>query len=170
MKENFDKALFFVITDEGGYVNDLADRGGETNMGISKKAYPNEDIENMTIERAGEIYHSDYWTPIQGDVLPSGVDYVTFDSAVNHGPKNAGIFLQRSVSRAGKKIAVDGLIGSVTTKLVLECDRQGLITDILRERDIFYQKIVAHDLSQEKFFKGWMNRLARVAVNARTFL
>jgi len=170
MKESFEKSLRFVLADEGGYVNDLADKGGETNMGISKRAYPNEDIKNITIERVGEIYREDYWDKIKGDSLPAGVDYVTFDSAVNHGPKNAGIFLQRAVNRAGKKIAVDGSIGPVTAKIVWECDRQGLIADILRERDIFYKKIIARDLSQAKFERGWMNRIARVAVNSREFV
>ena len=169
MKENFDKSLRFVLADEGGYVNDSADKGGETNMGISKRAYPNEDIKNMTIERAGEIYREDYWDKIKGDTLPAGVDYVTFDSAVNHGPRNAGIFLQRAVNRAGRKLAVDGSIGPITIQTVQGCDRQGLITDIIRERDVFYRKIVANDPSQDWFFRGWMNRLTKVTVNVREF-
>ena len=170
MKKNFEKSLRFVLADEGGYVNDSADKGGETNMGISKRAYPNEDIKNMTIERAGEIYREDYWDKIKGDSLPAGVDYVTFDSAVNHGPKNAGIFLQRALNRMGAGLIVDGSIGPKTLNAIGRINGRPLIADILRERDIFYMKIVAQDLTQERFAKGWVNRLARVAVNSREFV
>ncbi|MBI5843910.1 MAG: hypothetical protein HZB23_04475 [Deltaproteobacteria bacterium] len=45
---------------EGGYVNDPADPGGETRFGISRRAYPNEDIKALTRERAAEIYYRDY--------------------------------------------------------------------------------------------------------------
>jgi lysozyme family protein len=43
------------------YVNDPQDPGGETKFGISKRAYPNLDIRNLTIGHASEIYLSDYW-------------------------------------------------------------------------------------------------------------
>ena len=49
---NFDAAMAEVFSHEGGYVNDPRDPGGETNMGISKRSYPNEDIRGMTRERA----------------------------------------------------------------------------------------------------------------------
>ena len=169
MRENFDKALAFVLADEKGYSDDSADRGKETNMGISKKAHPDEDIKNMTIERATEIYYSEYWMPVRADELPSGVDYVVFDSAVQHGPRNAGIFLQRALNRMMAGLTVDGIIGSKTLDMVRH-NGGILITDILRERDIFYSKIVAKDPTQERFTRGWRNRLSQVTVNARTFV
>jgi hypothetical protein len=46
---------------EGGYVNDPQDPGGETNMGISKRSYPNEDIKNLTRDEAIAIYYRDFW-------------------------------------------------------------------------------------------------------------
>jgi lysozyme family protein len=55
MKDNFDKALSFVLSWEGGYSNDPDDPGGETNFGISKRSYPNENIKDMTKERASEL-------------------------------------------------------------------------------------------------------------------
>ena len=56
MKSNFDRCMNEVFAHEGGYVNDPHDTGGETNMGISKRAYPHEDIKGMTRARAAEIY------------------------------------------------------------------------------------------------------------------
>ena len=49
---NFDDAFVKLIGFEGGYVNNPADPGGETKYGISRRAYPGEDIANMTVERA----------------------------------------------------------------------------------------------------------------------
>ena len=169
MKENFEKSLSFVLESEGGYSDDKVDKGGPTNRGISQKAYPGEDIKNMTIERATEIYLKDYWMPIKGDELPSGVDYVVFDSAVNHGPGTAVKFLQKAANRMMAGLTVDGIIGSKTLDMVKH-NGSILITDILRERDIFYSKIVAIDPTQERFMRGWRLRLSQVTVNARTLV
>ena len=50
----------YVMPNEGGYVNNKNDRGGETNMGITKKFYPDEDIKNLTRERANAIIYRDF--------------------------------------------------------------------------------------------------------------
>lgn len=58
---DFSKAIDFVLDNEGGYSNNPADPGGETNFGISKRAYPYLDIKNLTREEAITIYQRDYW-------------------------------------------------------------------------------------------------------------
>lgn len=90
---SFDQALKFVLEREGGYVNDAADPGGETNLGISKRAYPNLDIRNLTPELAGMIYRSDYWNAAGCDALTPGMALVVFDSAVNVGVARAKAWL-----------------------------------------------------------------------------
>jgi hypothetical protein len=81
----FRKALEFTLKWEGGYVNDPSDPGGETKWGISKRAYPNLDIYNLTPEMAATIYYRDYFVPSGAvDVgLPDCI--VVFDTAVNVG-------------------------------------------------------------------------------------
>lgn len=188
MKENFDKSLRFVLADEGKFSDIPADKGGPTSLGITLKTLMDYhahfdygdfdrdgdiDIDDIRLldepEEASPIYRKWFWNAVKGDDLPVGVDYVTFDSAVNHGPKNAGIFLQRAVNRLKLILRIDGVIGPVTIQNALGRDRQILIADTLRERDIFYRKIVAQDPIQEKFFRGWQNRLSHIAINARTF-
>ena len=56
---DFNEAIEIVLKHEGGYVNDIDDPGGETMMGISKKAYPNLDIKNLTKEDVKNIYYKD---------------------------------------------------------------------------------------------------------------
>lgn len=85
----FPKAIEFVLNHEGGYSNDLADPGGETNFGITKKSYPDLDIKNLTKEEAIKIYRQDYWDASGCDVLPWPMDMIIFDTAVNCGPTRA---------------------------------------------------------------------------------
>ncbi|MFX6884101.1 glycosyl hydrolase 108 family protein, partial [Acinetobacter baumannii] len=58
---NFDQAFDRLIGNEGGYVNNPADPGGETQWGISKRAYPNVNIRDLTREQAKAIYRRDVW-------------------------------------------------------------------------------------------------------------
>lgn len=107
--ENFDRCLAEVLKHECGYVNHPKDPGGETNMGITKRSYPGEDIKGMTRARAAEIYRRDFWNVVRGDDLPAGLDLVAFDAAVNSGASRGAKWLQGAV---GAK--ADGAVGPAT--------------------------------------------------------
>lgn len=66
---DFEISIKKVLVFEGGYVNNPNDAGGETRFGICKRSYPNEDIRNLTIERAKEMYRHDFWNRIHGDQI-----------------------------------------------------------------------------------------------------
>lgn len=85
MSDKFDAAFDFVIGSEGGYSNDPDDVGGETRFGISKRAYPNVDIEQLTLEQAKQIYYRDYWTPAGCNALTGPMALLVFDCSVNQG-------------------------------------------------------------------------------------
>lgn len=87
---NFDAAFATIVGVEGGYVNDPNDPGGETNFGISKRAYPDEDIRALTLERAKELYRRDYWDRLNCEALPWDRALLIFDAAVNQGQSYAG--------------------------------------------------------------------------------
>lgn len=116
---------------EGGYVNDPADPGGETKYGISKRAYPNVDIRNLTPELAGTIYENDYWGPAGCAQLPPGMALVVFDSAVNCG-------VQR---------AVNWLHDYPITE------------DYLWHRLAYYRGLAQTKATMLKFLVGWVRRL-----------
>lgn len=92
----FQTALTQVLKSEGGYVNDPTDPGGETNLGISKRAYPDLDIAALTPETVAPIYKRDYWDRIAGDSLPSPLNYIAFDCAVNQGVGETQILMRAS--------------------------------------------------------------------------
>lgn len=117
---------------DGGYTNDPTDPGGETKYGISKRAHPNEDIKNLTPERALAIYQTDYWTPIGGDNLPIPTCVVAFDTAVNCG-----------VSRCKAWIR----IAENDWKKLIELRRQ------------YYLDLVMKKPALNKYIKGWLNRV-----------
>ncbi len=89
MNKNFSVALDFVLKWEGGYSNDPNDPGGETNFGISKRSYPNEDIKNMTKERAIKIYYENYWLKQKCNELPFPINFCVFNCGVNCGRATA---------------------------------------------------------------------------------
>ena len=101
---DFDACIAFVLTQEGGYVNDPNDPGGETKFGISKRAYPDEDIANLTIDRAKELYRRDYWDALGLDSRPYGEALAILDTAVNCGISRAKVFM--ATARPGPDFAI----------------------------------------------------------------
>ena len=92
----FEHAMEFVLRWEGGYANNPADPGGETNFGISKRSYPELDIKNLTKDQAIAIYKRDYWDRCGAEQMPWPLALIHFDSAVNCGVGQAGAFLSGS--------------------------------------------------------------------------
>lgn len=148
---NFDSAFLLVIGHEGGYVNDKRDPGGETKFGISKRAYPNVDIKNLTIDQAKKIYLRDYWNMLQLDRLPDEIRFDLFDAAVNSGLTAAAKMLQRAC-----KVQDDGLIGSRTVEAANAINPQ-----ILDKRLSGYRLLYICDIKTlPTFGKGWVRRVA----------
>jgi lysozyme family protein len=152
-RSNFDRCLAEILKHEGGYVNHPADPGGETNMGISRRSYPNEDIRGMTRERAGFLYRRDFWEPVRGDELPMGVDLVAFDAAVNSGVSRSAKWLQRAL-----EVEQDGKIGPQTIGAVENQSIENVINRALIYRMQFLQGL----RTWPTFGRGWTRRVDSV--------
>lgn len=81
----FENCVAEVLGEEGGYVNNPADPGGETKWGISKRAFPNVDIANLTREAASALYKTHYWDPLAQFNLSGLYKKVAFEAAINQG-------------------------------------------------------------------------------------
>lgn len=160
---NYDEAFKITVGHEGGLALHRQDRGnwtsgkvgvGElrgTKYGISAMAYPKEDIKNLTIERAKQLYKRDYWDKCRCDELPNAIRFHVFDVAVNSGIVRAIQTLQQA---AGTKD--DGIIGPATLAAVRSKEPCDLLLMFYSFRIAFYTSIGTFGT----FGKGWMNRVA----------
>ena len=95
MQNNFQKCLDLVLKSEGGWVNNPADPGGETNFGVTKKVWEEwvghevKTMKGLTPADVAPMYQAKYWLACYANQLPMGVDYMAFDAAVNMGPGRA---------------------------------------------------------------------------------
>lgn len=150
----FEQAFASVVGLEGGYVNDQRDPGGETRYGISKRAYPDEDIKNLTLDRAKVLYRRDYWNACRCDELPARLAPLVFDAAVNQGVATAIRLLQQALH-----ITVDGRIGPQTVACAKSAGDE-LPAMYLAHRAVRY----AQTNNFEIFGLGWFKRLFIVAL------
>lgn len=147
----FKPAVGFVLAEEGGYVNDPKDPGGETKYGISKRQYPHLNIKNLTVDDATEIYYRDYWAKLPK--MPEPLDILMFDAAVNCGHSNAVKFLQRVV-----RVADDGHWGPKSQAAFDRYPIARRLEDYQAERGYYYAQLHG---TNERFGRGWMRRLMR---------
>jgi lysozyme family protein len=154
---SFDLAFEHLIKREGGLVEHPNDPGGLTKYGISRRAYPSEDIRNLTLERAKEIYRADYWSRIRGDELPDGIAECLFDYAVNSGVSQAIRTLQRAVG-----VTVDGDFGPATMAALKARPARALVVDFQAERLLFLTKLTTFDT----FGRGWTRRVIDTALES----
>jgi lysozyme family protein len=150
----FERCVDFVLKQEGGYVNDPQDSGGETKFGISKKAFPHLDIAHLTIEQAREIYRRHYWDTVRGDELPPGVALMVFDLAVNAGVHRSVCLLQRACG-----VEEDGILGPVTMQAAQAVDPMALCA----VRVEFYRSLPKYPI----FGHGWIRRSNDSVIAAR---
>ena len=156
--KNFDEIIEKVLEHEGGYVNDPKDLGGETKYGITKRFYPDIDIKNLTIEKAKDIYKSDYWDKNKVESLPQNLWHIYFDMCVNMGKRTAVKVLQRAANNKGRNIEVDGGLGPMTIGAL-----KGVELDRVRAfRVKYYVDLITARPEQEKFYLGWFRRATEV--------
>jgi lysozyme family protein len=137
-KNDFNRAMEFVLKWEGGFVDHPNDPGGATNYGISSKAHglTYEQVKNLTKDEAKVIYYQQYWLAAGCDKMDWPMNLIVFDTAVNVG-----------VSRAKSWIPSEGIAPD----------------DYLARRMRHYISLT--DL-WPSFGRGWMNRVQDLLVEA----
>lgn len=147
----------FVLAYEGGLVDDPNDPGGLTNFGISQKAYPSEDIKNLTVERAMEIYQRDYWEAAGCDQLPGKWAVAVLDTAVNMGAKKAVRILQIALG-----VEPDGIMGPMTVGAAHKSS-ENTLAKFLALRAAEYVRIMDKLPGLKVYSFNWMLRLFKLA-------
>lgn len=147
----FDDAFARLLGHEGDYVSDPRDPGGETRYGISKRAYPGEDIASLPIERAKAIYLRDYWGPAGCDAVAAALRFDLFDMAVNAGVGKAIRTLQAAVGEVA-----DGALGPRTLQAVQSMPAARLLARFNGAR----LEHMASLPTWPAFGRGWARRIA----------
>lgn len=151
----FEAAVKCILSLEGGYSFDSNDPGGETNHGISKRAYPNLDIKNLTKPEATQIYYQDYWEPLKPSLVPPRLRLCLFDCAVNQGLDRAIKIFQGAVG-----VTQDGVIGPVTLAAARSHGELEALSSMLQLRLAHYIKLPHWG----NYSKGWAKRLLLISV------
>jgi lysozyme family protein len=165
MNFNWEKSFKLMLSSEGGYVDHPSDPGGRTNLGVTQAVWENwighvsgeKEMRSLTPEMVKPIYKKKYWDACRCDELPSGVDYLVFDFAVNAGVGRSIKTLQKVFG-----VTIDGAIGPKTLQAVTFSDANDLIKKFSDEKVRFYQSLPTFSV----FGKGWLNRVERVKAEA----
>jgi lysozyme family protein len=169
MISNWQKSFELMLKSEGGYVNNPADPGGMTNLGVTKATWENwvgresdeAEMRGLTPEKVEPLYKKKYWDAVRADDLPVGLDYLMFDFGVNAGPGRAIKLLQSAVG-----VTPDGGFGPLTLAAVQAIDPVELIEKFSQAKEDFYRSLGTF----ATFGKGWLNRVADVKVKANSML
>ena len=169
MISNWQKSFELMLKSEGGYVNNPADPGGMTNLGVTKATWENwvgresdeAEMRGLTPEKVEPLYKKKYFDAVRGDELPMGLDYLMFDFAVNAGAGRAIKTLQTAVG-----VTPDGGFGPMTMAAVQAVDPNELIERFSQAKEDFYRSLT----TIATFGKGWLNRVADVKVKASAML
>lgn len=183
----FETLMKPIFKEEGGYVNDPIDRGGETNFGVTAetlKRYQalygrnfgenNQPIspKELTKEQGKEIYRNEFFYGQRLHQIKSpAIATVMLDAGVLQGPSRSWEFMQKALNSIDGKNAliVDGVGGSRTINKISKFPSgriRDLIEDYTRLRRDEINAFIRRYPSQTRFDKGWGKRLDRVMERA----
>ena len=158
----------FILKWEGGFVNDPVDKGGATNMGVTIGTWRSvgydkdgdgdidvDDLHLLTREDVIErVLRPHYWNRWRADEIHNQsvanilVDWVWASGA--HGIRRP----QRILG-----VTADGIVGPKTIAAVNSMDAMELHFRIKNDRIRFIAEICKANPSQERFRRGWLNRI-----------
>ena len=165
----FKSCMSVVLREEGGFVDNPADPGGATNMGITLRTLSDwrhapasvEDVRDLSVDEAERIYRANYWNAMRCDSLPAGVDLMVFDFGVNAGPEESIRSLQRAAG-----VPADGRLGPETLAAVSRMNPADLTSRLADERLDFYRGLSTFST----FGAGWTRRVDEVKADALKML
>jgi type VI secretion system secreted protein VgrG len=169
--EIFTKCMTVILREEGRYVWDKSDSGGETNYGITdggdgtvdRKADIDGDgrgdvlIAKLTADEAVQAYFNRYWRKMNLEQLqdPNTILQV-LDFGINAGP-GTSIKLAQKIAGATQ----DGSLGPKTAASINGYPGN-FLEDFKEGRRQHYRDQVTANIKNAKFLTGWMDRVDRV--------
>jgi lysozyme family protein len=152
----------FILQWEGGFVNDPLDKGGATNKGVTIAKFREfygadatvEQLKGITDKQWNHIFKSGFWNEWKADEICSqSIANILVDWRWLSG--SPAIKLPQQLLG----VVNDGIVGAKTIAAVNAYEPQKLF-DLIKARRIEYiNNIIQKTPTNERFRKGWMNRL-----------
>ncbi len=176
MKAQYNEALKVLLKNEGGYVFDPNDRGGETYKGIARnffpkwtgwtiidqakkeKSFPKNLEENSFLQDiVANFYKSEFWDKIKGDEIFGQLTAISiFDFAVN-----AGVGTSVKLVQEVLQVPIDGQLGPNTLKQLNNINEEYFLACFALAKINRYIEIIERRPSNQKYLLGWIRRTLR---------
>lgn len=157
----------FILSWEGGFVNDPRDRGGATNKGVTIRTWQRQgydkngdgridvrDLKLITDADATRIMRLNFWNRWNADEIEDQsianllVDWVW-------GSGKYGITIPQRLLG----VKPDGIIGAMTINAINGQDAHVLFKKLWLRRKQYLERLVANNPLQKVFLSGWLRRL-----------
>jgi len=174
----FEDAINVILVHEGGWVDNPADPGGETQMGwststIRKLGLTPRDLgldqdeftpgclKAVTQATCIRLYRQYFWDKYHYQLLADQVVATKiFDCSVNCGPGRAATMAQKAAAACGQQIAVDGSLGPKSCAAVNAVPAQTFVHAMADQMRSYYNGLVAARPSLAVFKSNWLKRAA----------
>lgn len=153
------------------FSNIPGDYGGCTRYGITQNIYntyrdhhdlPRQSVELISLDEVTDTYKIYFWVQSGADkILAVGKEklaFLHFNVAVQRNPVLATRMLQPLLGL----VNVTGFFGPISQEACAACDEVDVVNKYLDALVQHFHDVVQKDDTQEKFLKGWMNRVTHL--------
>lgn len=170
----FDKSIFHVLKNEGGFIDDPDDPGGATNYGLSRRWLTEHgidlgrgpgiitvsDVKVLTLDLAKQLYYDHFWRPYCFSwLLDQVVATKVFDMTVNMGSVQAFKLVRNAlIDYREWDLPRTGLMDEALLEALNSIQPYRSLPAIIKESIRFYQVLAHVKPRQAKFLPGWIKR------------
>lgn len=157
--DRINKLKSFILSWEGGFVNDPRDPGGATNKGVTLATFRSIFGKDKTVKNLKEITDSQwmtifktrFWDRYKADnIKDEWIAYLLVDWLWTSGPGNAINRVQKFLG-----LKVDGIVGNVTINKINSYNGKELFIKLWHLRENFIKTRAQYPI----YGKGWLRRL-----------
>lgn len=169
----FEEAASFVLLHEGKLSEDKSDPGGITKYGISLRYLRSigldidnhgsyeEDILDLTVEQAKEIYKHNWWDKYHYGLIKSNlIARKILDMSINMGASRAHRIVILSLNKINKndQIKISSGFDILIIDIINKSDPSLLLDALRKECATFYMDLAKEHVVLRKFLNGWIKR------------